>query len=69
MTDQPFLTDVKTLRERARKHIEEGALTEGYGANRDNVVSRTYRPTDTGVRVEEQQGFPILPLLELEMRL
>ncbi len=38
MTDQPFLTDVKTLRERARKHIEEGALTEGYGANRDNVV-------------------------------
>lgn len=38
MTDQPFLTDVKTLRERARRHIEEGALTEGYGANRDNVV-------------------------------
>ena len=37
--------------------------------NRDNVVSRTYRPTDTGVRVDEQQGFPILPLLELEMRL
>ncbi|MEX1197382.1 MAG: ferritin-like domain-containing protein [Pseudohongiellaceae bacterium] len=38
MTDQPFLTDVKTLRERARKHIEQGAVTEGYGANRDNVV-------------------------------
>ena len=37
MTDQPFLTDVKTLRERARKHIENGALTEGYGANRDNA--------------------------------
>lgn len=39
MTDQPFLTDVKTLRERARKHIEQGAVTEGYGANRDNVVN------------------------------
>jgi bacterioferritin len=38
MTDQPFLTDVSTLRERARKHIERGAVTEGYTANRDNVV-------------------------------
>ncbi|WP_286875470.1 ferritin-like domain-containing protein, partial [Marinimicrobium sp. UBA4509] len=38
MTDQPFLTDVKTLRERARKHIEQGAVTEGYKANRDNVI-------------------------------
>lgn len=34
----PFLTDVKTLRERARRHIEEGAVTEGYGADRDVVV-------------------------------
>jgi bacterioferritin len=25
-----FLTDIKTLRERARKHIEQGAITEGY---------------------------------------
>ncbi len=38
MTDQPFLTDVKTLRERARKHIEEGAVTEGYSADRENVT-------------------------------
>ncbi|HET8905308.1 MAG TPA: ferritin-like domain-containing protein [Saccharospirillum sp.] len=38
MTNQPFLTDVKTLRERARKHIEEGAVTEGYTADRENVV-------------------------------
>ena len=30
MADKPFLTDVKTLRERARKHIEQGAITEGY---------------------------------------
>ena len=30
MADKPFLTDIKTLRERARKHIENGAVTEGY---------------------------------------
>jgi len=36
--DQPPLTDVKTLREQARKHIEEGAVTSGYAADRENVV-------------------------------
>ena len=35
---QPVLTDVKTLRERARIHIEEGAVTSGYAADRDHVV-------------------------------
>jgi bacterioferritin len=38
VTDKPFLTDIKTLRERARKHIERGAITEGYTADRDTVV-------------------------------
>lgn len=38
MTDKPFLTDVKALRERARKHIEQGAVTEGYTANREHVI-------------------------------
>ena len=33
-----FLTDVETLRKRARVHIERGAVTEGYKANRDTVV-------------------------------
>ena len=33
-----FITDIKTLRERARKHIENGAVTEGYKADRDNVI-------------------------------
>jgi len=37
-SDKPFLTDVKTLRERARQHIEEGAVTQSYGADRDTVV-------------------------------
>jgi bacterioferritin len=38
MADKPFLTDIKTLRERARKHIENGAVTEGYKADRGTVV-------------------------------
>jgi bacterioferritin len=38
VADKPFLTDVKTLRERARKHIEQGAITEGYSADRETVV-------------------------------
>ena len=35
---QPFLTDVKTLRKRARQHIERGAVTEGYTADRATVL-------------------------------
>ena len=35
---QPFLTDVKTLRKRARQHIERGAVTEGYTADRETVL-------------------------------
>ncbi|MDF6842513.1 hypothetical protein NLR04_25055, partial [Escherichia coli] len=30
--------DIKTLRERARKHIEEGAVTEDYKADRETVL-------------------------------
>ena len=36
--NQPFLTDVKVLRERARRHIEQGAVTEGYQADRETVI-------------------------------
>ncbi len=38
MADKPFLTDIKTLRERARQHIERGAVTEGYAADRETVI-------------------------------
>jgi bacterioferritin len=39
MTDQsPVLTDVATLRKRARQHIEEGAITVSYSANRETVI-------------------------------
>src|ERR1700674_537581 len=36
--DKPFLSDVTELRRRARKHIEEGAVTERYRADRETVI-------------------------------
>ncbi len=36
--DKPFLSDVTELRRRARKHIEEGAVTEMYRADRETVI-------------------------------
>src|SRR5512143_1007260 len=36
--DRNALTDVKVLRERARDHVERGAVTTDYGADRDAVV-------------------------------
>jgi bacterioferritin len=33
-----FLSDIKTLRERARKHIENGAVTEGYRGDRETIL-------------------------------
>ncbi len=35
---EPFLTDIKTIRERARKHIEKGAVIENYKADRETVL-------------------------------
>ena len=32
------LSDVQTLRERARQHVENGAVTESYSANREEVL-------------------------------
>ena len=36
--DKPFMTDIQTLRQRARQHIEAGAITPGYKADRETVV-------------------------------
>ena len=33
-----FLSDVEELRRRARQHIEDGAVTPGYTADRDTVI-------------------------------
>ena len=35
---RPPLSDIKTLRARARQHIEKGAVTSGYAADRVNVI-------------------------------
>ncbi len=35
---EPFLSDVKTLRERARKSIEKGAVTQNYGGNVEQTI-------------------------------
>ena len=36
--DKLFLTDIKELRRRARSHMEEGAVTDGYRADRGTVL-------------------------------
>ena len=38
MADQPFLSDIQTLRIRARQHLEQGAVTLGYRAHRETVI-------------------------------
>jgi len=38
MANKPFLSDIQTLRKRAREHIEQGAVTEGYNADRETVL-------------------------------
>src|SRR6478609_156141 len=35
---KPFFTDIATLRERARKHLQAGAVTQNYGADPKVVV-------------------------------
>jgi len=36
--EKPFLTDIETIRRRAREHIEQGAVTAGYSADRETVI-------------------------------
>lgn len=33
-----FVTDVQEIRRRARQHVEQGAVTEGYRADRETVI-------------------------------
>ena len=39
MADLQHLSDIQTLRENAREHIERGPLTEDYTADRERVIS------------------------------
>ena len=38
MAAKPFLTDIETIRKRAREHIDQGAITSGYKADREVVI-------------------------------
>ena len=38
MTTSDFVSDIDAIRRRARQHIEEGAVTETYKANRETVL-------------------------------
>ena len=38
MKTEPVLTDSRTLRDRARQHLERGAVTPGYNADRATVI-------------------------------
>ena len=38
MSEKPFLTDARSLRQRARQHIDEGAATTGNPADRETVL-------------------------------
>jgi bacterioferritin len=35
---QPFLSDIQEIRKRARQHIDKGAVTSGYQADRETVL-------------------------------
>ena len=38
LSKRPPLTDIKTLRHNARQHVEKGAVTAGYAADRKHVI-------------------------------
>lgn len=38
MATSDFVADIEAIRRRARQHIEEGAVTEDYKANRETVI-------------------------------
>jgi len=44
--DKPFLTDIKELWRRARTHMEEAAVTDGYRA--DRIPGCRRREMETG---------------------
>lgn len=38
MASKPFVSDIENIRKRAREHIREGAVTQGYKADRETVI-------------------------------
>ena len=39
MPKPPLITDIPTLRKRARQHIDDGSVTAGYSADRETVLN------------------------------
>ena len=37
-SSKPFVTDIENIRKRAREHIDKGAITAGYSADRETVI-------------------------------
>jgi len=37
-TPKPFISDIESIRKRAREHMERGAVTGGYSADRETVL-------------------------------
>ena len=35
---KPFISDIENIRKRAREHIDKGAITDGYKADRETIV-------------------------------
>ena len=42
-------TDIPTLRKRAREHIDQGAVTTGYAADRDKGIAMLNEALATGL--------------------
>ena len=39
MNNEPYNSDINAIRKRAREHLEEGAVTAGYNADRSSVIA------------------------------
>ena len=38
MSKKPFISDMKKINERARRHMDQGAVTEGYKGDREQII-------------------------------
>ena len=70
-TNKPFLSDIKTIRQRAREHIEKGAVTHGYAADRgthieqeEGVSHRVDDPSDGDKRAAAADHHPWPELID-----
>lgn len=60
-----FLSDIQTLRKRAREHIAQGAVTPGYHADRDVVLRLLNEALATEIIcTEEKHADDLANLLE-----